>query len=149
MIRPAALPEIPMLADFYYAMLEELGMLHDPLVPNWRQIFVDHHTSLMAEDLEAWYVAECDGAIAGSSCAMRDASPYSKMHAVRSGIIIGVYVKPDFRRRGLSRELAVSCLEWFREHDVKRVRLHASPYARPLYESLGFRAGVEMRLDLD
>lgn len=143
---PGHLPEI---ADFYYAMMAELAMLHDALVPDWRDIFISQHAGAMREGTGAWFVIERDGKLAACAGALADTSPASQMSTARSGIIIGVYVLPEYRRRGFARELTLACLDWFRRNGVTRIRLQASPYARPLYESLGFKPGVEMRLNLD
>lgn len=145
----AAPGRLPELADFYYAMMLELGMLHDPLAANWRDIFIAQHAAAMREGTGAWFVIERDGKLAACAGALMDTSAASKMSTARSGIIIGVYVKPEYRRRGFARELTQACLDWFRTSGVTRIRLQASPYARPLYESLGFKPGVEMRLNLD
>lgn len=143
---PEQLPEI---ADFYYAMMLELGMLHDPLAENWRDIFIAQHTAAMRDRTGAWYAIDRDEELVACAGALVDTSAASKMSTARSGIVIGVYVKPEYRRRGFARELTLACLDWFRMSGVTRIRLQASPYARPLYESLGFKPGVEMRLNLD
>lgn len=145
-----ATPEqLPLLADFYYAMMSELGMLHDPLAADWREVFSSQHGTAMRRGTGAWYVLGIDGQLVGCACALRDVSEASKMSTARSGIIIGVYVLPQYRRRGFARALTQACLDWFRANGVRRIRLQASPYARPLYESLGFKPGIEMRLNLD
>ena len=149
MLTAATADHLPALADFYYAMMAELGMLHDPLVENWRDLFVAHHAEQIRLGFAAWFLVLQDGAAVGCAGALRDTSPSSAWKTARSGIIVGVYVKPEFRRRGFARALTVAALDWFKEQRVNRIRLQASPYARPLYESLGFKPGVEMRLNLD
>jgi GNAT superfamily N-acetyltransferase len=59
-----------------------------------------------------------------------------------------VYTEPQFRRRGLARRLIEAALEWCRENKIDVVILHASPEGRALYESLGFQASNEMRINL-
>jgi hypothetical protein len=39
-------------------------------------------------------------------------------------------------------------LEWLRQEGYGTVSLHASDFGRPLYESLGFNATNEMRMQL-
>jgi predicted GNAT family acetyltransferase len=63
-------------------------------------------------------------------------------------MIVNVYTEPDHRRRGLARRLMVTMLDWLRQEGYGTVSLHASDYGRALYESLGFRATNEMRLQL-
>jgi ribosomal protein S18 acetylase RimI-like enzyme len=60
--------------------------------------------------------------------------------------ILNVFVEPDYRRRGLARELLRLCLAEARRRNLRVVSLHASSEGRPLYESLGFRGTNEMLL---
>ncbi|MFD7441700.1 GNAT family N-acetyltransferase [Streptomyces sp. NPDC059909] len=56
----------------------------------------------------------------------------------RIGHVIGVVTDPAHRRRGHSRAIMQGLLDWFRERDVARVDLYASPDGEPLYRALGF-----------
>ncbi|MFB7208971.1 GNAT family N-acetyltransferase [Streptomyces sp. NPDC056255] len=56
----------------------------------------------------------------------------------RIGQVIGVVTDPGYRRRGHSRSIMRGLLDWFRERDVARVDLYASPEGEPLYRELGF-----------
>ncbi|MGW0904905.1 GNAT family N-acetyltransferase [Streptomyces sp. NPDC002853] len=56
----------------------------------------------------------------------------------RVGLVIGVVTDPAHRRRGHSRALMRDLLDWFREREVARVDLYASPEGAPLYRDLGF-----------
>ena len=58
---------------------------------------------------------------------------------------MNVWTDPDFRRRGLARELVTRCVEAARERGVTRLSLGTTEAGRALYEELGFRAsGTEM-----
>jgi GNAT superfamily N-acetyltransferase len=63
----------------------------------------------------------------------------------RQGIILNVFVEPEFRRQGLARQLIEHALDWSREQRLTSVVLHASKAGRPLYERLGFIGTNEMR----
>ncbi|MEW2490499.1 GNAT family N-acetyltransferase [Streptomyces sp. NPDC048411] len=56
----------------------------------------------------------------------------------RIGHVIGVVTDPTYRRRGHSRAIMRGLLDWFREREVARVDLYASPDGEPLYRALGF-----------
>jgi len=64
-------------------------------------------------------------------------------------VILNVYTEPEFRKRGIARQIMLTILAWVRERGLQSVNLHASDEGRPLYEKLGFAATNEMRLRFD
>jgi GNAT superfamily N-acetyltransferase len=66
----------------------------------------------------------------------------------RRATILNVYVYPEFRRKGIARQLTRTMIHWCREQGFAAVYLHASKDGRPLYEALGFEPTTEMRLKL-
>ncbi|MEU6990977.1 GNAT family N-acetyltransferase [Streptomyces sp. NPDC046465] len=56
----------------------------------------------------------------------------------RVGHVIGVVTDPVYRRRGHSRAIMRTLLDWFRAREASRVDLYASPEGEPLYRDLGF-----------
>ena len=66
----------------------------------------------------------------------------------RRALILNVYTEPEFRRRGLARQLLVSMVQWLKKQGFRSVFLHASVAGRHLYEELGFVPTAEMRLRL-
>lgn len=66
----------------------------------------------------------------------------------RRGMIFNVYTEPDFRQKGLARQMMEKLLSDARQRDLAVIILHASTAGRHLYESLGFVQTNEMRLYL-
>lgn len=64
-------------------------------------------------------------------------------------LLFGLYVKPEYRRRGVARSLVNEAVEAARMAGAGAVQLHASDAGRPLYESIGFARTSEMRLILE
>ena len=64
-------------------------------------------------------------------------------------LILNVYTEPEFRKRGIARQIVVTILNWAQRRGLKTINLHASDEGRFLYEKLGFEATNEMRLRLD
>lgn len=63
--------------------------------------------------------------------------------------LMNVYVRKEFRRRGIARGLVALLLEEARARGVTEISLDATESGRPLYESLGFlpnREGMALRL---
>jgi ribosomal protein S18 acetylase RimI-like enzyme len=77
-----------------------------------------------------------------------DWPPHMVGSSVRRGNILNVYTDPRFRRRGLARQLTEAALDWCKLNAIDFVILHASPEGRSVYESLGFKPGNEMRINL-
>jgi len=61
-------------------------------------------------------------------------------------VILNVYTEPEFRRRGVARQVMAAILAWVKAYGLRAVNLHASDEGRHLYENLGFEATNEMRL---
>jgi GNAT superfamily N-acetyltransferase len=66
----------------------------------------------------------------------------------RRATILNVYVHPEYRRKGVARQLMRTMIDWCRKESFAAVYLHASKNGRPLYEAMGFKPTTEMRLDL-
>jgi ribosomal protein S18 acetylase RimI-like enzyme len=106
--------------------------------------------ALRVGEYVAW-VAEDDGGmpIAGAGVQFRPLLPRTDptgqtLLVGREGLILNVYVEPAQRRRGIARALMQTLLAWAPGAGIVRLVLHASDDGRPLYESLGFKAGNEM-----
>jgi ribosomal protein S18 acetylase RimI-like enzyme len=61
-------------------------------------------------------------------------------------VILNVYTEPEFRHRGIARQIMLVILDAIKARGLRGVNLHASAEGRPLYEKLGFEATNEMRL---
>jgi len=61
-------------------------------------------------------------------------------------VILNMYTEPEFRKRGIARQIMLAILAWLKEQGLRSVHLHASSEGRPLYEKLGFENTNEMRL---
>jgi GNAT superfamily N-acetyltransferase len=96
----------------------------------------------------AWLACKNDRALAGGAVVISPwpAHPYDL--ECRRATILNVYTEPAYRRRGLARALMQTMIDWCRREGFARITLHASDDGRRLYESLGFEASNEMRLNL-
>jgi ribosomal protein S18 acetylase RimI-like enzyme len=54
------------------------------------------------------------------------------------GYVFNVATDPGYRRRGYSRACMQALLGWYRQREVVRIDLRASPDGEPLYRALGF-----------
>ncbi len=95
-----------------------------------------------------WLLEVGDRIVAGGGLAISGFQPTPFELNPRRAWIVTVYTEPAFRRRGLARQVLEAILDWCREQGLRSVFLHASAAGRPLYESMGFAATNEMRVDL-
>src|SRR6476646_10044847 len=65
----------------------------------------------------------------------------------RRGMVSSVYTLPEYRRRGIARELLQLLIAQAKELQIRRLALWASEMGRPLYEGLGFEPSRGMELD--
>ena len=146
-VREALASDIPVLADAWYAMIEECGMLHRPVDPDWRAQLMEAFDRGLSAGRQRWLVFEADGALAATGGLFVPRAGASAL-AGRSGTIAGVYTFPKYRRKGFARAILCRLIELAREGGCHTVRLRASAQGRPLYEHLGFLPGDDMYLPL-
>jgi GNAT superfamily N-acetyltransferase len=96
----------------------------------------------------AWLAYEAERTVGGGALIISPwlAHPYDL--ECRRATILNVYVYPEFRRRGIARQLMEVMISWCRREGFAGVTLHASDDGRHLYESLGFELSNELRLKL-
>ncbi len=95
----------------------------------------------------AWFAVTPDqSVVAGLGLWLMDWPPHMIGPKAPRANILNVYTQPDYRRRGLARQLVETALAWCRENRIGCVILHASSAGTALYTSLGFEATNEMRL---
>ncbi|WP_295671211.1 GNAT family N-acetyltransferase [uncultured Mucilaginibacter sp.] len=113
--------------------------------------YYDLEAMIGAGDVEL-LVAECNGELAGSGYArIEDVKDYLKhpQHAYLGFM----YVKPEFRGRGVNQMIIGALKEWCRERNITEMRLEVyddNTGAIKAYEKAGFKKLlVWMRLGLD
>lgn len=58
------------------------------------------------------------------------------------GYVFNLYIKPNYRRKGIGKELTKAILNWFKKRKIKWFKLHVysnNLQAHSLYKKLGFR----------
>ncbi len=97
-------------------------------------------------------VAETDGVVVGYVLgAVIDLTPDLFEHE-DVGFIADIYVEPDYRRRGIGRQLFQAVCEWFAQRGVRHIEWQvavANQEARRFWEAVGGRAlTMRMRLSM-
>jgi GNAT superfamily N-acetyltransferase len=96
-----------------------------------------------------WLVEDGGRVVAGGGVIVVGFQPTPLDPSPRRAWVLNMYTEPEYRRRGLAKQLMQNMIAWCREQGFKHVFLHASEAGRPLYEQLGFGPTNEMRLVLE
>lgn len=106
-------------------------------IAGWNQTLADWRRFVALEP-EGCFLAECDGAPAGTAT--------TTCYGADLAWIGMVLVHPDFRRRGIGTALLRHGIRHLREtRGIRCVKLDATPEGQPLYEKLGFVAEWGLR----
>jgi len=94
-----------------------------------------------------WLARDGAGRLAGGGGVLLSPWPPNPLDpSTERAVILNVYTEPDFRRRGVARDVMQTILSWIEGRGLRSANLHASDEGRHLYETLGFEATNEMRL---
>lgn len=144
-IRAAQAADAPALAQLRAESLIEMRLLPRSDAARFIDDAVRRFAALFAQDNLAGWLLLDGGTAVGCACVVFwDRLPYpdGTVHAE----IAGVYVAPEYRRRGFATALTRAALQYARDRDSRKIVLHPTLAARALYERLGFAAAHQMQL---
>ncbi len=153
-IRAATAAEDPVVAAQFYQMWRDNEVPSAAIISDWQtevQRYLDQARQCL--DYRA-FVAEAEDLerqIVGSASCQRFAGLYPNILEAsyrQDGYIWGVYVEPDFRGRGIAKQLTTQAVDYLRSIGCTHAVLNASPTGRSVYSSLGFADGNLMRRTL-
>lgn len=151
MIRSADDADVPALAEHFRRMWLEIGWRPETLREDWLERVTAFIERARAEAEFAGFVAEVDGALAGTAACQLFSGAYPEIRRAswhRAGYIWGVYIRPEYRRRGIATRLTQAALDHLVALGCTRAALHASAAGAPVYRSMGFVETNELGLAL-
>lgn len=151
LLRTATPEEDPVIARHFYQMWLDNGLTPAQMESDWEALTLAYIADARERLGYQAFVAEVDGRIVGSAGGQRFAGLYPITFTAdfrRDGYVWGVYVEPEFRCRGLGRQLAEQVLAHLRSLGCTRAVLNASPSGKSVYEQLGFAPSNTMTLAL-
>ena len=95
----------------------------------WNQVESDWQTVMRVSPDGCW-VFEADGRAVGSATAVAFGKDLAWI-----GMVL---VLPEYRRRGIARQLMETAVRWCEARGVAAIKLDATDLGRPLYRSMGF-----------
>lgn len=143
--------DLPLVLDCRHAMMSESGMTA-LLAGDWRELTSEYYARCYRDGSCVHFGWQEDGQVVAIAGALiRSDFPHFTFKRKLYGWVMDVYVKPEYRRRGLARRLTRYVLDWLRMKDVTFVKLYASQQARAakLYEPFGFTPTGEMMARLE
>lgn len=99
----------------------------------------DYYRRHMADGTHTVWVASCDGSDAGvGAVCYSEELPSPDNPTGRCAYLMNIYVRPQWRRRGIAREIVNHLVEEARSRGCGKIFLETTGMARPLYRSCGF-----------
>ena len=134
-MRPATIDDIPELVRLRALMFASMGSTGD----GWQDAAARDIAERLKDGTMRVYVVDGEPGLAACAIGVVDRRvPGPGTPNGRWGHISGVATDPAYRRRGYARLLTQALLGWFEANGVRRVELHATAAAEPLYRELGF-----------
>ena len=150
--------------NIQYATLRDSELLVKHRLSMWRDILPETaepvagteertlewiREKLSSGELVGFIAKTEEGQVAGSGCIwIREQAPLPMSQFLEVPYLMSLYTEREFRRRGVARLIVKASIAWCRAHDYDRVNLDASEEGKSLYETLGFKPGYGMRLQL-
>jgi GNAT superfamily N-acetyltransferase len=146
-LREARLAELRAISHHWIAMFEEVGKHREgDFVPDWRERFIRFFSAEITRGDAAYFVAVDGDRIIGTAGARVTNGYPAEITGIRNGYIFGVHVDAPYRGRGIATALTQRAVEFLKQRNPWAIRLHASPFGRPIYEKMGFTATNEMQI---
>lgn len=148
-IREGTVADIPEIARQRRRMCEDMNYSDAEALSTMVTVTADYLKKAIPEgSFRSWLACDNGRVVAGGAVVIVPWPAHAYDLECRRATILNVYTEPEYRRRGIARQIMETMITWCREEDLARVSLHASEYGRRLYESLGFVDSNEMRLNL-
>jgi len=149
LIREATPDDIPEIVRQRRAMYEDLDYRDSEALDAMTTTSAAYLSeALPSGSFRAWLAVDGDRIVGGGAIVISPWPSHPYDGQCRRATILNVYTYRDHRKRGIGRQLMQTMIDWCREQDFAFVCLHASKEGRHLYETLGFEATNEMRLNL-
>jgi GNAT superfamily N-acetyltransferase len=148
-IREGTTADIPEIAHQRRRMCEDMNYTDADILSAMVNATADYLKKAIPEgSFRSWLACDNDRVVAGGAVVISAWPAHAYDLECRRATILNVYTEPQYRRRGIARQIMEAMIAWCKQEGFARVSLHASNQGRHLYESLGFEDSNEMRLNL-
>ncbi|HXJ88035.1 MAG TPA: GNAT family N-acetyltransferase [Candidatus Binatia bacterium] len=148
-IREGTLADIPEIARQRRRMCEDMNYTDDDALSTMEALSADYLKKAIPDgSFRSWLACDNGRVVGGGAVVISPWPSHVYDLDCRRATILNVYTEPEYRRRGIGRQIMETIIAWCKQEGFARVSLHASEHGRPLYEYLGFVDSNEMRLNL-
>ena len=119
-------------------LTEDYGSLSEDQIQKMRTSLPAYYTNHLNQDLIV-YTAKAPELIACAFLLVTEKPSNPSFINGRTGTILNVYTKPEYRRQGIAKKLMNHLLEEGKKLDLDFVELKATEDGFPLYRSIGFK----------
>lgn len=138
--------ELQIAAEMRQEMAVEAGESWDGNYPTWREKYVSYFSAKQDADEAKVILAKSGTKIIGMISVSVIDDYHLHVRNKKSGRVNAVYVRPEYRRKGVASEMMQVGLQWMKEKGCLTARLHSSEQGVFLYSTLGFKPRNEMEL---
>jgi len=148
-IREGTLADIPTIARHRRRMCEDMNYTDANALSIMVTATAEYLQKAIPEgSFRSWLACDDGKVVAGGAVVIVPWPAHAYDLECRRAPILTGYTDPEYRRRGIAREIMQTMIAWCKQQGFARVTLHASEHGRHLYESLGFEPNNEMKLNL-
>jgi GNAT superfamily N-acetyltransferase len=135
---PQDIPELVRLREILADRMAQDGSY--PIENEWQEAYAESLKDRLGSLDTAVYVVDApgDGLAACGIGLIFERFPGPSLPDGRYGHIQGMTTDHRHRRRGYSRAIMATLLQWYRDSGIRRVDLHATSDGEPLYREFGF-----------
>ena len=143
--RALGIDDIELVCRHREAMFRDAGRSDEVLRPMTENFRAWVRPRLLDGSYFGYAMLDAGVPVAGIGLMLIDWPPHpSHPTQDKRGYVLNVFVEPEYRKRGLARELMSLAEAEFARRGVGYAILHATAKGRPLYQGLGWNGTTEM-----
>lgn len=149
-LRTATLADLPTIVKQRHAMFEAMGYVNRAELELTDARFEEWVAPKLADgSYREWFLHDESGAVvAAAGLWLMEWVPHALDQSTVRGNILNVYCQPQYAALGLTRRLLIQILDFCRENGVRTIIVNPADAQRELYQTLGFRATGEMKIQV-
>ena len=131
--------DIGVLTDLRIAYLnEDLGVISDENLELMKSTLPSYYTKHLNKDLMVYVAKDGEKIVSCAFLLIVEKTMSPSFITGKTGTVLNVYTKPDYRKKGYAKKLMTMMLEDTKAEGVSIVELKATEDGYSLYKSVGF-----------